>query len=119
MTCKLCDEPRNTIDPRYIMCDSHYREYKTAMQRKTNRSARADALAALAPMVCRSCGYDADVRALQIDHVRSNGAHERRIRSQRSIHRRVLTYPEDYQLLCANCNWIKRFDMDEVVHSVL
>ena len=101
------------------MCDSHYREYKTAMQRKTNRSARADALAALAPMVCRSCGYDADVRALQIDHVNGGGVKEHRKIGSQGISQRVLTHTEDYQLLCANCNWIKRFDMDEVIHSVL
>lgn len=60
---------------------------------------------------CSRCGFS-DVRALHIDHVNGDGAQERRGnpgRSRRvSFLRRVL---EDttgaYQILCANCNYIK------------
>lgn len=33
--------------------------------------------------------------------------------------RRVLTNSSEYQLLCANCNWIKRSENNERVLSIL
>lgn len=56
---------------------------------------------------CVECGYDTDIRALQIDHKNGGGGEERRRLSMRDIYRRVLDYPMDYQVLCANCNMIK------------
>mgnify|MGYP001577497613 FL=1 len=59
---------------------------------------------------CAHCGF-ADKRALQIDHVHGGGAIEgRKIGShQDKFYRKVLADTEGrYQLLCANCNWIKR-----------
>ena len=65
---------------------------------------------------CVCCGFS-DVRALQIDHVNGDGKKERRERRIASLTRLAL---EDkaagghrYQLLCANCNWIKRWERDE------
>jgi len=54
-----------------------------------------------------------DSRCLQIDHVLGDGAKRRRTdSSERGTvwYRKVLkSVPgEEYQLLCANCNWIKR-----------
>lgn len=70
---------------------------------------------------CLHCGFD-DVRALQIDHVNGGGLKEFRekyqtgmSRSRRKYYKAVL---EDtagrYQLLCANCNWIKKHERNEV-----
>lgn len=70
------------------------------------RQYRADAIAFLGS-TCRRCGFT-DARALQIDHVRSNGSEERRALTPTAIYKRVLVVPDDYQLLCANCNYIKR-----------
>jgi hypothetical protein len=53
-----------------------------------------------------------DTRCLQIDHVKGNGAQARKHSSEHGtvFYRKVLTTVpgEEYQLLCANCNWIKR-----------
>ena len=52
-----------------------------------------------------------DHRCLQVDHVNSNGAEERKKFGHNSskIYRRILAgCIEGYQLLCANCNWIKK-----------
>ena len=62
--------------------------------------------------VCKHCGFK-DKRALQIDHVNSNGATERKSLTQREILYRVIDHPEDYQVLCANCNQIKKFVCNE------
>ena len=62
--------------------------------------------------VCKHCGFK-DKRALQIDHVKSNGADERKLLNQRDILYRVIDHPEDYQVLCANCNQIKKIERGE------
>jgi hypothetical protein len=61
---------------------------------------------------CAHCGFT-DIRALQIDHRAGNGAQERKIMSQRQTYQRVFEHTEDYQVLCANCNWIKRAENGE------
>jgi len=62
---------------------------------------------------CKKCGNN-DYRVLQLDHVRNNRGEERKkFKNIRTVYRNILDGilpKEDYQLLCANCNWIKRFD---------
>ena len=63
---------------------------------------------------CQQCGYS-DYRALQIDHVNGKGSRERRrlYKSSASykFYKRVkLDKKNRYQILCANCNWIKYAD---------
>jgi hypothetical protein len=61
-----------------------------------------------------------DWRCLQIDHIKGNGLKELKIfQNQRAnYYKKVLKSIEDnkneYQLLCANCNWIKKFENDEL-----
>ena len=60
-----------------------------------------------------SCGFS-DHRALQIDHRYGDGASERKkLGTSSRFYRHVLANPKRYQLLCANCNWIKRYEMGE------
>ena len=52
----------------------------------------------------------ADVRCLQVDH-RHGGGNEHRRKAGGTMYSQMLRDPdlkEKYQLLCANCNWIKR-----------
>lgn len=63
---------------------------------------------------CNICGYDEDFRALQIDHPKGNGRQERRRIGWYKFYNKVLENPEMYQLLCANCNQIKRYTNNEV-----
>lgn len=77
-----------------------------------SRNIRAMALAALGN-VCVKCGFS-DPRALQIDHIDGNGCVERAEKYNRDgFHRKVLADQTGYQLLCANCNWIKRSENSE------
>ena len=66
---------------------------------------------------CLTCGFT-DVRALQIDHVNNDGSLERKKFGRggtRTFLRIVLKDTEGrYQLLCANCNFIKRLDKQNV-----
>ncbi len=65
---------------------------------------------------CCRCGFS-DYRALQIDHVNGNGAAETRGLSQKTYLNKILRSLQNgegkYQLLCANCNWIKRYENNE------
>lgn len=62
--------------------------------------------------VCVRCGFS-DYRALQIDHKHGGGIHEHRALHRSAFYKRVREHPEDYQILCANCNWIKRWEENE------
>lgn len=59
-----------------------------------------------------------DERCLQIDHIYGGGNKEVK---ELSYSTRLLKYLEDmtgmYQLLCANCNWIKRHENNETKRS--
>jgi hypothetical protein len=63
---------------------------------------------------CVKCGFS-DWRALQIDHVNGGGVKEyKEIKRCTSIfYKRIKSHKEKYQLLCANCNWIKRYENNE------
>lgn len=100
----------------YVRNSEAYRERR----RKRKAGLRARALAKLGnkcsnpacqwlnPDGSRGC---ADPRCLQIDHVHGGGCAERLKNgtSQELLHYAVLRdETSKYQLLCANCNWIKR-----------
>lgn len=78
------------------------------------KSARLKVLEILGE-VCVNCGYT-DTRALQIDHVHGGGTQERMgsttyyVNVLRSVHEKE----GKYQILCANCNWIKRVTKNEI-----
>ncbi len=65
------------------------------------------------PPKCARCGFS-DVRALTIDHIVGGGGKHRR-----EIHRRIENwiidnnFPEGYQVLCMNCNLIKKLENKE------
>lgn len=65
---------------------------------------------------CIKCGFS-DVRALQIDHINGGGFKERKEKGAGGIviYKRIISnkFNNLYQLLCANCNWIKRFNNNE------
>ena len=64
---------------------------------------------------CVDCGYDKDVRALQFDHIADDGHNTRRKKGQSDQTRYAywLRNPElakkKLQVLCSNCNQIKRY----------
>lgn len=69
---------------------------------------------------CLVIGGCKDIRCLQIDHInRCSPEHTKFRRTSgaeyylRVILRELKAGSKDYQLLCANCNWIKRFENGE------
>lgn len=66
---------------------------------------------------CKKCGFS-DKRALQVDHINAGGSQERKQRNyvgnfHNHVRNSILNNENKYQLLCANCNWIKRFENNE------
>lgn len=72
---------------------------------------------------CIRCGYD-DVRALHIDHVNGFGRKDRgekysRYRYLKSTLSDLKNGSTKYQLLCANCNFIKLIEKRENINNRL
>ncbi len=64
----------------------------------------------LVPNGCR------DIRCLQIDHIHRKiykGSHADEM-YYRHVLEEIKAGSKDYQLLCANCNWIKRVENHEI-----
>lgn len=66
---------------------------------------------------CQKCGFT-DARALQVDHVNGGGRKEFREKPNLVKAKVYLDHIKKnrhhYQMLCANCNWIKRFTNKEI-----
>ena len=84
-------------------------------QRRYNKFQREKVLRVLGSK-CARCG-ESDPRCLQIDHINGNGEKDRGSKRGARYHKRVywsiLRGSKDYQLLCANCNWKKKYDKQE------
>lgn len=66
---------------------------------------------------CARCGFS-DLRALQIDHINGKSRTDPIGNSRQIVFlRRILNLGEEaklrFQILCANCNWIKRIENNE------
>lgn len=63
--------------------------------------------------VCNKCGFN-DSRALQLDHKNGGGWKETISLSRQGVYKKALNDKNgNYQILCANCNWIKRIEKKE------
>lgn len=84
------------------------------------KSKRIQAIEILGNKCCK-CGFD-DIRALQIDHINGGGGKEIKSRGHYNMYKDIIETPllsySKYQLLCANCNWIKRYKNNEVRNGV-
>lgn len=88
---------------------------RRAAEKRRRVTKKAEVIAALGS-VCNRCGFS-DLRALQIDHVNGGGwSYQQRGthgRNGNSIYPKILKNLIHFQLLCANCNWIKREENKE------
>lgn len=66
---------------------------------------------------CVKCGFN-DIRALQIDHINGGGTQERKNgetgNPYKVMLKKVIDGSKNYQVLCANCNWIKKVENKEL-----
>ena len=101
-------------------CSSEYSKAKYILNADQNRKRsrlnqaedRSAAIAVLGSR-CVRCGFN-DSRALQIYHINGGGWNEIRRIGGGGINRKVINgFTEEYQLLCANCNQIKKIENKE------
>lgn len=63
-----------------------------------------------------------DIRCLQLDHINGGGTKEyKKFKVVNSLYYYYFKHPEEakekLQILCANCNWIKRHEKNEIKHK--
>ena len=72
-------------------------------------------------LACVHCGFD-DIRALSLDHINNRIINDLtarvkgiKVEHSEGLYRRLRreNYPEGYQTLCMNCQWIKRHENNE------
>jgi endonuclease V-like protein UPF0215 family len=84
---------------------------------KERRAAKRREIIALFGGSCKKCGFS-DTRALQVDHITGGGRKEFRNNPKLAKAGAYLAHirknQKAYQLLCANCNWIKRYENNEI-----
>ena len=98
-------------------CKDCFKGYRSVSN--SSRNLRMDVLLILGG-VCVRCGFD-DIRALQIDHVNGGGNREVLELGHRArLYMKIRDGDsEGYQLLCANCNSIKRYEENELPRGPL
>lgn len=118
--CEVCyDKSRDRSDEKSRLSQQKYRNNNPGKIKESNKKfheKNRNKLFDLLGNKCFNCGFT-DKRALQIDHINGGGRIERIKYNTKEFHRIVLKSLEKdenkYQLLCANCNWIKRYENKE------
>lgn len=84
---------------------------KYAAQSRKAKAVERERLHEIYGHVCAICGFS-DKRALTLDHRLNNGSEERKLLGERGVYRKAKAVyaPEEYQILCMNCQFIKRVE---------
>jgi hypothetical protein len=115
--CKICLEKAKQYElQKYKSMKEGQRKKIYANRKRRHEKFRKDALDKLGGK-CVICGFS-DYRALQIDHIDGNGQTDRKNLSHLGFgtlkyFSYIVEHPDKYQVLCANCNWIKRYEKNE------
>jgi hypothetical protein len=95
----------------------YYREYL----RKYTQKNKSAAYTILGGFKCNRCGIT-DYRVLQLDHINGGGQKQMRVVGHQHYkdYKWIIANPIEaqskYMILCANCNWIKRYENNEFRH---
>jgi len=106
---KIVSDLYKKTDAYKVSREKYYK--KTKGQYRLARKKRRDDCYDAMGGKCSKCGFN-DYRALQIDHINGDGKKERKFICRDNYYPNVLKSflagEKRYQLLCCNCNWIKR-----------
>lgn len=93
------------------------RDTRNMVARRKLKENKSKLMIILGGKICKKCGYNKDERALQIDHINGGGVKERRKGYTYQVFKKYVDDPElarkTLQVLCANCNQIKKFENKE------
>lgn len=83
-----------------------------------NLGIKREVLSHYAPeLKCVRCGFS-DIRALSIDHINGGGTkHTKEIKKSLYYWLKEKGYPQGYQVLCMNCQFIKKAENREDTHK--
>jgi hypothetical protein len=99
---KSSEQGKRTI---LLWAENHKEERRLASKR--NRLKNRTLILNHYGNACARCGIT-DSRILDLNHINRNGAEERRKYNRINLNSIVINsgYPDTYNLLCRNCNWI-------------
>lgn len=95
--------------------DAVYREKARQRAKERNKRIYRENKALLMEALgdsCVRCGFD-DKRALQFDHIHGGGVKQQGRLTWLQLQTWMLKNLDEIQVLCANCNWIKRHENNE------
>ena len=108
--CKSCEKKKHN---QWVA--NHRTEWNLKIKERQKKE-RLEALSLLGNK-CIRCG-ETDWRCLQIDHKRGGGSKEQKILGYwpkfHKILKKLRNGSKAYQCLCANCNWRKKYENQEV-----
>jgi hypothetical protein len=132
--CRLCYNEKHAKFQKTKSCEYYlkHKENRDEYNRKkreenpklqnffSNRSyhkTRLEVIAHYSPDIsCVKCGFKNHIAALSIDHIDGSGNEMRRnVKGHSQIYRwlKKNEYPEGYQVLCMNCQFIKKHENNE------
>jgi hypothetical protein len=96
-----------------LKCYYKNRETTTERRHRWAKQLRIKVLESLGNK-CVRCGIS-DPRVLQIDHINGGGRKEaeKTGRNLTYFNKVIKNEHKEYQLLCSNCNWIKKYEKNE------
>jgi hypothetical protein len=108
---KLKEKHRQYAKQNYLKTKEKRNTIGYTTRNKLIRKELKDKVFLLLGNKCCKCGFS-DSRALQIDHIYGRGNEENKKWGGSSTYfKHIIEINGDgYQILCANCNWIKRYE---------
>ena len=108
---------RDRVKATHKVWRSNHPNYLNMKNRQYRKRDRLIILKHYSPdLVCQRCGFS-DIRALSIDHINGGGGkHMRDNRIEGSgFYRWIIrnNFPKEFQVLCMNCQWIKKQENNE------
>lgn len=100
--------------------DKNLRRKCQALSRRRRVAAQRAEILKLLGGKCKKCGFD-DSRALAIDHINGGGTKERKDIGggyYSYVLKKIKSGSLDYQILCCNCNQIKKIEQSEERETV-
>lgn len=114
---ELHREDMRTYRCKYFKDPTH-RDKRILAGRRYKETLKREVLGHYSPdLTCQRCGYS-DIRALSLDHVNSDGTTHRKSIKLWGGHEfyqwvKKNNFPSGLQVLCMNCQWIKRHEKHE------
>jgi len=110
-----------------LKCHNYYLAHKPqafARIKKERRAIKREVLTHYGngKLACVQCGFD-NIAALTIDHINNDGASDRNHTTHQKVGHLIYrwlknhNYPEGYQTLCMNCQWVKRREVYRIKYN--